>query len=235
MGWGESRARQAIPRCPAEAKVVQHVACDVRHQPSIDLFLERGFAYNRSFYTMRIDLTEAPPAPVLPKGILIRSARLPEELAKVVHTDRDGFRDHWGYVDSPFEEEFAHWKHEMETDSEFDASLWFVAVEEATGRFAGVNLCRSKGWNEPSLAWVSSLAVRREYRQQGLGLALLQHSFGEFWRRGLPNIGLVVDASNLTGALRLYERAGMSVYLQRNVYEKVLRDGVDMMTTQLSS
>lgn len=235
LEWGEQRARQDILRCPAEAKVVQHVAAHQGHEPSKQLFLDSGFLYNRSFYTMQIKLTEAPPEPVLPEGIVIRAANLPEELAEVVHTDRDGFKDHWGHIDTPFEEELAHWQHMIDTDPEHDNSLWFVAVDQQTGRFAGVNLCRSKGWNEPDMAWVSSLAVRREYRQRGVGLALLQHSFGEFWRRGLPTIGLGVDASNLTGALRLYERAGMSIYLQRDIYEKVLRDGVDMMTTQLES
>ena len=44
---------------------------------------------------------------------------------------------------------------------------------------------------------------------QGLGLALLQHTFVEFHGRGRQRVSLHVDVDNLTGALRLYTHAGM--------------------------
>jgi ribosomal protein S18 acetylase RimI-like enzyme len=61
-------------------------------------------------------------------------------------------------------------------------------------------------------------------------LALLQHSFAEFYRRGMRRVGLGVDAQNLTGALRLYERAGMhsDPARQHCIYEKELRPGIDL-------
>jgi ribosomal protein S18 acetylase RimI-like enzyme len=34
--------------------------------------------------------------------------------------------------------------------------------------------------------------------------------------------GLDVDAENLTGAVRLYERAGMHIAKRRDIYEKAL-------------
>jgi hypothetical protein len=37
-----------------------------------------------------------------------------------------------------------------------------------------------------------------------------------------------VDAGNLTGATRLYEKAGMRPVLQHDFYQKVLRDGKDL-------
>ena len=55
----------------------------------------------------------------------------------------------------------------------------------------------------------------------------------EFYRRGQPKVGLGVDASNLTGALRVYERAGMHVARQNNIFEKELRAGVDLVTQSL--
>ena len=59
------------------------------------------------------------------------------------------------------------------------------------------------------MGWVGTLGVRRPWRKRGIGLALLRHSFNEFYRRGKRKVGLGVDAQNLTGALRLYESAGM--------------------------
>ena len=48
------------------------------------------------------------------------------------------------------------------------------------------------------------------------------HAFGEFHRRGMTRVGLDVDAENLTGAVRLYERAGMRIVKRRDTYEKLL-------------
>jgi hypothetical protein len=42
-----------------------------------------------------------------------------------------------------------------------------------------------------------------------------------------------VDAYNLTGALRLYERAGMRMYRKFNTYEKELRAGVELSTQKV--
>ena len=51
--------------------------------------------------------------------------------------------------------------------------------------------------------------MRPAYRQRGLGGALLRRGFQELFDRGLRRAGLGVDAENPTGALGLYERAGM--------------------------
>jgi ribosomal protein S18 acetylase RimI-like enzyme len=64
-------------------------------------------------------------------------------------------------------------------------------------------------------------------------MALLLHSFGEFHRRGFKKAGLGVDASNLTGALRLYQNAGMYVKRQFDRYEKELRPGKELMTIEV--
>src|SRR5207248_11800559 len=70
--------------------------------------------------------------------------------------------------------------------------------------------------------WVASIGVREPWRRRGLGLALLRRSFGQFWDRGERRVQLGVDAGNATGALRLYERAGMHVVWEAVVYEKEL-------------
>jgi ribosomal protein S18 acetylase RimI-like enzyme len=59
--------------------------------------------------------------------------------------------------------------------------------------------------------------------RQGLGEALLLHSFLAFRERGLTRATLGVDASSPTGATRLYERAGMSVYRDTLFLEREVR------------
>ena len=75
------------------------------------------------------------------------------------------------------------------------------------------------------IGWIHMLGVRPAWRKKGLGLVLLHHSFGEFYRRGMKTIGLGVDASNATGATRLYQKAGMRTVSQFVTFEKELRAG----------
>ncbi len=83
------------------------------------------------------------------------------------------------------------------------------------------------------MGWVGSLSVCRPWRRKGLAVALLYHSFAEFYRQGHRRVGLGVDSSSLTGATRVYERAGMHADQHTAIYSKVLRDGVDVATESL--
>jgi mycothiol synthase len=76
---------------------------------------------------------------------------------------------------------------------------------------------------EPDLGFVRILGVKPEYRRRGLALALLKHVFRHFADLGLKRVGLGVDAENPTGAVRLYERAGMHVARRDIRYERVPR------------
>ena len=70
--------------------------------------------------------------------------------------------------------------------------------------------------------WVADLGVLAGYRGRGIGAALLAHSFHTFKARGFAVVGLNVDASDETGATALYERVGMRVRQQWDLYLKVL-------------
>ena len=89
---------------------------------------------------------------------------------------------------------------------------------------AGLCLCRPETVEDSEKAHVDNLAVRRPWRKQGLGRALLLHAFGEIYKRGQKRVDLGVDATNLTGATRLYEKAGMRKTHTYETYEKALRD-----------
>jgi ribosomal protein S18 acetylase RimI-like enzyme len=74
------------------------------------------------------------------------------------------------------------------------------------------------------LGWIGDLAVRDAWRGRGIGEALLRAAFRLFADRGLTHARLNVDAGNATGALRLYERAGMRVRREWLVVAKTLVD-----------
>ena len=66
-----------------------------------------------------------------------------------------------------------------------------------------------------------------------MSTSLLYHAFGEFYRRGQAGAILGVDAGSLTGATRLYEKAGMQVAFRHTIFEKELRPGKDLSTQSI--
>jgi ribosomal protein S18 acetylase RimI-like enzyme len=166
---------------------------------------------------MEIELDDPPAEPAWPDGIQVRRFGDDLEARAVMEAVNDTFADTWDFVPDTYEE-WSHFWFESET---YDPELWILAT--AGGELAGVSLCRAHHAGDPGLGWVSSLGVRRPWRRQGLGRALLLESFRAFHGRGLRRVGLGVDAENPTGATRLYESAGMRVAMRWVVYEKELR------------
>jgi mycothiol synthase len=180
----------------------------------------RGYEPKRHFWRMRIDMGDEPPAaPVWPDGITVRTHVPVADDRAVFEACEDSFSDHWGHVPNTFE-----WWMKRTQGETFDPSLWFLAL--AGDEIAGISLCT----NFLEIGWVSTLGVRRPWRGRGLGEALLRYSFREFHRRGRRTVALGVDAQSLTGATRLYERAGMYVDRVYELSTKILRDGADLST-----
>lgn len=230
LDWAEQRARQAVSKAPPEARVVLLAFTLSNDEIAQELFRQQGFQFVRHSLRMVIHLNGMPPEPIFPPGISVRPMLVGKDERAIVHAIRDAFRDHWGYVDHPFEEEFARWIHYMENDPSFDPTLWFVAMEG--DEIVGISLCRKEINDDPQMGWVGTLGVRRPWRRRGVALALLHHSFNAFHRMGKQKVGLGVDAESLTGATKLYRKAGMESdpAWQFSLYEKELRPGIELST-----
>ncbi len=178
-----------------------------------DLYEQAGYRVTRHSYRMEIGLDGGAPEPEWPEGFSVRRFSSGEE-ERVYEAHMNSFADTWMFEPEPFE----IWSHWFLKDTAFDPSLWFLT--EAGDELAGIALTRVSE-NEPDLGWVRILGVMPEFRQRGLGQALLRHVFGEHARRGLARVGLGVDAENPTGAVRVYERAGMHLARKNLILEKV--------------
>lgn len=233
ISWAIERARQALPRAPEEARVTLGVGANTIHTAALQLFEENGFSLVRHYLRMVIDLDEPPAKAAWPQGIKVRSLVRGQDERRVIQAVRDSFRDHWGWVETDFEESYQRWITHLNNNPDFDPDLWFIAEED--GQIAGISLCWKKVTGDPDLGWVGTLGVLRPWRRRGLGLALLMHSFDELYRRGQRKVGLGVDAYSLTGATRLYEKAGMrsDPKYQISFYELELRPGIDLTTQQV--
>lgn len=233
LQWGEERAWQAIKEVPEDLRFAPRVGIYRKAEKSKKLFEDMGYGYLRSSYQMRIEMDGPVPEPVWPEGITLRTYNPETDAEAVYRAVIDSFRDHFGFVEEPFEEGFKRFKHFIEYEG-FDPTLLFLAMDGRSAEIAGINLCRPHSYEDPEVGWVGTLGVRRPWRKRGLGLALLRHSFNEFYRRGKRKVGLGVDAENLTGALRLYENAGMHVHQAFDLYEKELRAGTEISVQSLS-
>jgi mycothiol synthase len=192
------------------AKLMGYTAAD--DAPLRDLFASSGYEVVRHSYRMRIDLDGTPPAPEWPDGMSIRTMGDGEE-REFYDAHNASFAGTWMFHPEPYET----WHHWFVEDPSFDQSLWFVA--EDGDDLAGIVIARNAEY-EPGLGWIRILGVLPEHRRRGIGQALLRHSFGEFARRSFTAVGLGVDAENPTGAVGVYERAGMHVERTNVLFEK---------------
>lgn len=176
---------------------------------------ERGYEPFRHSFQMRIEFGGELPPPELPDGVSVRTfvPGQDDEAVYDAHMEAaaDGFEPgRWPY------ESWRHWAFA----GSFDHALWFVAEDGA--EIAGLCLCRSEGQAGPELGWVNWLGVRRPWRRRGVGRALLLHAFAALRERGRRGVGLGVDGLSPTGAVHLYEQAGMHVARRFDQFKKPL-------------
>jgi mycothiol synthase len=186
------------------------------------LFKNLGMVPVRYFVDMVRPINNGLPPVKVPAGFRLRPFDPARDLKTVWRVDVESFQDHWGFTDFPFEE-YLHWVQQPH----FRPELWLLAEEQASGRVVGIGLNKidpdriaKTGRQE---GYVSTLAVLREYRKQGLGTALLARSLYELRQAGMESAHLGADAENLTGAMRIYEHLGFQVRKTSIAYRRTLR------------
>jgi mycothiol synthase len=172
----------------------------------------RGYQSIRHFFTMQVDF-DAAPVVRWPDGFTVRSFEAADE-ARVYEAQMESFADHWDHHRVPFET----WRTWTIGRNDFDPSLWLLA--EDGDEIAGISLNSWHRSGDPQFGWLNVLGVRSPWRRRGLGDALLRGTFAMWAERGAKKVGLGVDTENPTGALRLYERAGMRPVRRQDLYEK---------------
>jgi mycothiol synthase len=213
-----ARARELVDLAPQGAQVVLENSVLQSDLAARNILESADYSLARGFWRMAIDFKEPPSPPDWPFAIAPRTF-VPGMERAVFDAVEEAFQDHWGHTPQAF----AEWTERTRRES-FDPSLWFLAMDGDD--IAGVALCRLRPDNS---AWVNTVAVRRPWRKRGLATALLQEAFGELYQRGVYTAALGVDAESLTGATRVYERAGMHVTLRVATYQKILRTGADLI------
>jgi mycothiol synthase len=211
----EARSRELEAEWPDGERIVLQAANLVGDDSAPELFRMQGFTYARSFFRMVVDIAAPHPAPDWPEGVELRPFDVERDGRAVHAAVEEAFVDEWGHVAQPYEV----WRERAYVVPRIDPSLVPVVWDGDEVAAVSLNYPKRNGdWG-----WIGTLGVREGWRRRGLGLALLRESFRRFRDTGETVVALGVDADNPTGATRLYERAGMRVLWQADVWAKELR------------
>jgi GNAT superfamily N-acetyltransferase len=204
LGWVEARGR-----AKGEKKTRQtRMDCDVR---AAAMLQQHGYEVGYVSWILEISLDEKPAEPRPPDGIVIRHF-IPGQDDREVHGVIEDAFNEWGNREPTT---FEDWQALIPKRHDFDPGLLDVAVEgdRIVGASVGLNY-------EGEGGWIQQLAVRASHRHRGIATALVQSAFCTSWQRGQRTCGVSTDSR--TGALGLYERAGMKVKKTFSNYVKEL-------------
>lgn len=131
------------------------------------------------------------------------------DLAEVIAIEQETFSDPWS------EKDFR--------DSLSKENNWYLIseVESAIAGYCGY-------WGIAGEGYIYNVAVKKEYRRQGVGYYMLESMLEQAKGRGITSLTLEVRQSN-EAAIRLYEKLGfLSSGLRKDFYIKPKEDAVIM-------
>ncbi|CAM3158122.1 GNAT family N-acetyltransferase [Stackebrandtia soli] len=202
LSWIEARAMEKDTR--ELAQVVENA-----DKVAGELLTARGFAPSVTAWQLSIELNDEPTELPAPTGVEVRPFRSADGPA--AHTlIEDAFT--WQGRRKSYQE----WAVLTVERGSFAPDASMMAVVD--GRSVGVLLAM----DDPDSAdgYIEQVAVAEDHRGRGIAGSLLRYAFAAFHRRGRR--GCVLWTHSATGALPLYERAGMVVRRSSTVYKKRL-------------
>ena len=201
IGALQEAARARLADADAGVERVFGVSVPTRDTGLRDHVRGLGWTRLRTYFELSIDLTDESLAEVeWPAGMTMRTFGDPVVVEPAIAVMTDAFADHHGDGPPP-----DTWRHMLTAEVVVpDASY---LLDDADGPVAGL-VSSDFGDGE---GYIGPIGVRRRGRGKGAASAMLRRSFHDLAAAGFPTAKLDVDGENTTGALGLYERAGMSV------------------------
>lgn len=171
------------------------------HDRDVEAALDaRGYERHRVYLRMRIDFGAPLPEPTLPAGLSTRGMH--DDDWEVIHAvTTESFRDHYDAHPLPLD---VFRKDMMRETTDFERWRLVFDGDRCVGLSIGSNR-----FAPYQLGYVETLGVLREYRGRGIATYLLYDAFARDRKAGFTATSLHCDATNPTGATRLYEAVGM--------------------------
>jgi mycothiol synthase len=196
-------------------EVVVSVGVHVGDEHSAAALLGRGFAVERRFNRLRIELEPGRPFPTAPDGVTLQAFDPGSDTDwRDWHTLQDeSFSHHWGHETTSLDA----FRQSVDAEEDPELDRWRFALVD--GIRAGI--CQASGrFATEGGGWIRTLGVVASARGRGVGRYLLEHALASYASDGRNWAGLSVDTKNVSGALRLYESAGMRPWMQIDAYRR---------------
>jgi mycothiol synthase len=210
LRWQEQRLRQIKQTHPTTGTCLFGGNADETQPGNRALLLSEGYsvAFTKVSMTCQVPTTLIQLAP-LPDGLEIRPVELGQLLAIYAANNEAFAESKLGYSTDRYEDFLSELG-----GPELDTNLWVVAWDGA--QIAGLVISTSdeEGAHTP---WV---AVRRPWRQRGLGKALMTRTIQRFQEHGITQAELSTIAENPGKSVHLYESVGYQVVERRPRYRK---------------
>lgn len=190
---------------PAPVPARALLELDERWTSAKGLAQRSGLRVVRGSITMRRELNLPVPAVPVPAGMKL-ACYDPDLDERVRLAHNEAFTDHWGF--QPWTEQA--WVHGETGHRDFRPDCSFVVLDGAQVVGYALSATYSADWERAGFTqgWTTKLGVRRPWRGRGVAKVLLTASLRAFQNCGLDRAGLMVDAENPSGAVRLYEGLG---------------------------
>ena len=205
---GEKRAAAIIKELndPKKRGIYTHISDSTSLQKM--WVEESGYSIKKFIFNMHRDLTGVLPEPELPEGFSLRTAVTGQDERTIHALVQEAFD--WREREP---QSFEDWKEFLMRPDIYNENLWFLAIKG--GEVIGTCLC----FQFTDIGWIRQLAVKKPYRNLGIGRALLERAFLAFQTLGMEKAGLAVESAN-PNAIHFYQTAGMVKAVQLNEYVK---------------
>jgi len=184
----------------------------------LGILADAGFAFVKRYARMKRELAGGERPPTLPDGVTIRPVEPGNDAEmRIFHRIlEDAFKDLPDYL--PFD--YDTYRERLAALPSIAWDEWFIT--HVNGAPAGILQSADQSL-ENNEGWVKNLAVAREFRGRGLGVALLRTAFATYAAKGRTSVGLGVDMTNPTAAYRLYTGVGMAPEYEVDMLERTIR------------
>lgn len=208
----EARAAERAAENGVERAVV-HLGLNIRPTLDTACLRRRGWQTVRRYNVLTRSLSPAAdPVPVPPTGLTLRDCVDEADRRRVHELVEETFAEHYDHLPRSYRQ----WLDDL--GAGMDWSLVWIVSQKGSGDVA-VMLSRD---DRPAMGWIRNLGVLKQARGQGIAGHLLRHAFGVYAARGRDTIGLGVDTTNATGALRLYLAHRMTLHFAVDTWELTL-------------
>ena len=219
-GIGTRLARQGLASLRAAGMEIAE-ASSFDDTAAKGFFGSLGFGVVRRFSRTRRSLAEVPGGIGEAEDVdIVTLSRSDDDIGLMVRIRNEAFKEHFGF--SP--ETLNNWKYAVKNWDE--RGVAYITVARAVGEPAsflsyGIDP-EENSYLKKKRGGLWDIGVLKQFRGRGIAKRLMIDAMKHLRREGMEEAELGVDETNVTNAMKLYERLGFGVARRRLVWHKEL-------------